>query len=536
MSALTEKLRLVVDGDSKGAVKALKDATKAGDDLSKSSGSWGKHLDTAATAALGAGAALAGVIAKSTATYSDYGKAVKSVYDITNLGAEGSSRLVAQFQAFGVDAEAGGKAARFFERSLDYARQGMSQYVLQFQRLGMSQEELKQKSDVELLGEMRDRMSQLGDATTQTSIAMQLMGRSGSELSDWYQAAPAEMQRVNDEIQKSGLVWDDKHYAQYMRMVEAQREFNIAITGLQIKLVQSGVVDTLTQMVGQVGSLLSALGPLAKLIPYAATGLLAFGTAVKAVRLATVLRDLGSKSGLVGALGRLVGGFRDARVAGSAFSGMAGTLGGRLRMVVDAVGSSVASFARYIAKVPAVIAANVALAASYAAVAAAAAGAGVAIYEAIKAYRAWQDAVGQANQAASNAASENERAFSQGKISQSQYESNKAAIQRDAYKTPWYMKPSQFIGNLIPGLADEGIVRARPGGTIVRIAEGGEDEAVVKASRLTRQSAPAGPSIHVTVTGNTFVGTSGDAERQIAAMIDRHLKGDFMRQVRYAQE
>jgi hypothetical protein len=49
------------------------------------------------------------------------------------------------------------------------------------------------------------------------------------------------------------------------------------------------------------------------------------------------------------------------------------------------------------------------------------------------------------------------------------------------YNTPWYMNSPVTT---LRGYANEGTVRARPGGVIVRVAEGGEDESIVKTKRL----------------------------------------------------
>jgi len=228
---------------------------------------------------------------------------------------------------------------------------------------------------------------------------------------------------------------------------------------------------------------------------------------------------------LVSTLGRFAGGFRKAEVASSAFSGSAGTLGGKLRSVVTLIGRTTMAGGRWLLKVPGIIAANVALAASYTAVGVAAAGAGFAIYEAIKAYMSWQDAVDQSNDAARNAMEANEAAFKAGKLTAEQYQSNKAGITESAYSTPWYMR--SWL-ELVPGLADEGLVKASPGGTIVRVAEGGEDEVVMKASRLKGKS--GGTTVNVNVRAS-FIDMPSRA--QVSKLTDM-ISGDLARKVRYA--
>src|SRR5665811_2415904 len=94
---------------------------------------------------------------------------------------------------------------------------------------------------------------------------------------------------------------------------------------------------------------------------------------------------------LIGALGRFAGGFRNAGTATSAFSGAAGTLGGKLRGVVTAVSNALVASGKWIAKIPQLIAQNAALALSYTGIAVAIAATSYAVYEAVKAFQSmWQ--------------------------------------------------------------------------------------------------------------------------------------------------
>lgn len=80
-----------------------------------------------------------------------------------------------------------------------------------------------------------------------------------------------------------------------------------------------------------------------------AIGVVLAGSVVKFVggALSPLVKGIGgavkAAQGLAGGLGRLAQGFQDARVANSAFSGVMGTLGGKLRTAFDAVGSGLGS-------------------------------------------------------------------------------------------------------------------------------------------------------------------------------------------------
>lgn len=85
----------------------------------------------------------------------------------------------------------------------------------------------------------------------------------------------------------------------------------------------------------------------------------------------------------------------------------------------------------------------------------------------------------------------------------------------------------------IPGLANEGIVKARPGGTIVRLAEAGQDEVVLKRSRLLSAGAVHRTTNHnynLTVQIQNVIGTDERAARNLwntikpIAMSDMRMK------------
>lgn len=108
--------------------------------------------------------------------------------------------------------------------------------------------------------------------------------------------------------------------------------FNGLSRSQQDMAIKAGLV------VAAFGPVMSIMGRLARGISGTVRGIALFGRGT-----ATVAR--GSVSAAQG-LGRLVGGFRDARVAESAFSGRLGTLGGRLRTVANGVANIATAVAR----------------------------------------------------------------------------------------------------------------------------------------------------------------------------------------------
>lgn len=431
LADLVIKVTSDVQGVQTGMAKTRDELQKTEREASK----WGAAMNTAANYAAGAALALTGVIAKSTKTYMDYGASIDDITDMTNLSAESASILAGQLKGFGIQAGTAATGVKFFEKNLDAARQGSAETADAFARLGISSEELKSLGDAELLTRVRDEMSQLGDTTEQTGIAMKLFGRSGADLADWYQAAPDDIAKVNEAVRDAGLVWDDKKLQTWQDMVDAQREFTIAMTGLQIAVVESGVIDSLAGFVGVLGDLLRAARPLMPVLPYLTIALWGFSGAVKLIRMAQFITDLGSTAD--GAT-KVTGGLR----------------------------GSIAAMGAWIKRVPALVAANATLIASFAVVA-------VGIYAIVKAYQAWQDAANQAATAATGAQTVLDAHASN--VGQAFVAQKQADINRDAYKSPEGV--GGWLQAALEGQVEKGILSWMQ--TLPHFADGGVASAPV---------------------------------------------------------
>lgn len=413
LSSATQLLRLVIQGDSKGGVEALRDVgTQAGRTDSQMK-KWGQSMNSAANYAAVGVVALSAVIANATRETIAYGEAVDSIADISNLGAEGSSRLVGQFQAFGVASETGAKAVKFFEKNLDDARQGGTETAEAFERLGISLGDLQTLSDEDILAMTRDGLSKTEDVTSQAAIAMKLFGKSGTEVSDWYAAAPEDMKRVNEQLERAGLVWGDKELRTWQDVIDAQREMKIAWTGLQITIAQN-VLPYLPPLIEAFSRLLRVIGPLAPVLVPATAALAGFVVVVKTVMIAqtaaTAVRGLYLAIGGTQALSAAATGFR--------------VLTANIGLMTAAGGVSIGMLG----------ALGLAVTASTAAV-----------VGAVIAWQQWRDAVDQANQAHQEYLDNYDKArarmvekYGEGSEQVNKYDSSLGPKKEAQYSEPWW--------------------------------------------------------------------------------------------------
>ena len=512
MATMTEAIRLVISGDSKGAVKALDDISKKTKETTGVFGKYGKGLNTAANYGSAALVGLVGVITKSVIDYEAYGKAIRDVTRLTDISTESASTLVGEWKRFGVDATAGANGVKFFNKNLDAARQGTKTQVDAFARLGISMEELKTLDDDALLFKTRDALAEMGPGADRTAIALKLMGRGGTALMPWLNIMPKEMAEVNKQLKDAGLIWGDKQLKEYAAAVKAQREMQIALTGIS-QVIARDVLPALTPLVRGFGAFLRFIRPLAPaLVP------------------------------LTAALAVFVGVVKGAAAVQGAWNTTLGVLPARLtRAKVAQQAMNVATRAG-----TAVMKASIATLGLYAAAIAAV---GIAIYATVKAYQAWKSAANQAKKAADNAQATLDK--NAAKLGPAQTAALQAQINASKYQSPqgvlgWagtipqaqgnvlgWKSPAGALGKIIsalfPGFAAGGDFITR-GATPFVAGEAGAERVTI--TPLTRGRGGGGAThVHLHFHGPVVGGRAGLRElsdivsSQVMGGVSRHMVG-----------
>ena len=219
-------------------------------------------------AMVGAVAAVA-LVVKSLRTFDQFGTGVTTLTRLTDMSSQAASKLMGQWQRFGVDSQSGIMATRMLSRNLDTAQQaalntraeidgldkGSKTYSdslskLQvklisnegaFARLGVSIFDAhgKLKSVDTILPEVRDKLSQMDDAGQRTAMTLKLFGRGGAEMLGWLTKTPAEIAKVNKELADLSMVWGGKQIKDWKAIKDAQREMGLQWTALQLNLAQT---------------------------------------------------------------------------------------------------------------------------------------------------------------------------------------------------------------------------------------------------------------------------------------------------------
>jgi len=502
------ELMVRIKGDAKGAVSALKSTRDEMAKTEKEGKSWGQRMNTAANVALGAAGALTAGIGVSIKAYEDFGGQVRGSMRMMDLSAEGASTLAGQFRRFGIDSSTASTGVRMFSKNLTAARRGSQAQVQAFESLGISMEQLSQMTDTEALFAMRDAFSEMGPSAERTAAGLALLGRGGGALMSWLSSSKDDMAELNKELERAGLIWNDEQVKTWGDMAKMQREMDLTLLGLKVTVAQE-VVPALIPFMRQIGDLLRLLRPVMPILPHLTLGLYAFGGAVKLVRLGQMVSGLFKSAEAAEAAAGSV------PLATRAFKGLSGA----------------------ISKLPALLTSTGGL---YGMIAAGIAVDTYLIYEAGKAWRQMTNAVRDAENAYGDYLALTSQADYQpgGKYYEgferlaakgtgmSMEDINKSAAQ-SKFKYSWWAGPGALLYNQgikLPGFAGGGIARGPESGYLA-VLHGSE--------RVTKEPLPREerrePGVVVNVTGNTFVGTSRDAERHITGMVERNLAARMRR-------
>lgn len=125
------------------------------------------------------------------------------------ISVEELSRLRHAAELSGTSFEGMTSAVRLLSRNMDEAfSSGSGQAFDAFQRLGvdLADAEGRMKSSSEVMGEVADRFAAMEDGAEKTALAMQIFGRSGTDLIPMLNQGADALQRMKDEADELGLV------------------------------------------------------------------------------------------------------------------------------------------------------------------------------------------------------------------------------------------------------------------------------------------------------------------------------------------
>jgi len=227
--SLSQTLRLVVKGDAKGAVGALRGLDRGLTKSGRTGGTFGHMLRKGALlAAAGFAMLVAGlyvamrVLRSCFAAYQIYMKTIVTIQRLTGLTAVQSSILAGQMRLSGIETTKTAVCMGFFAKNLDAARQGTKAAQITFERLHV---DLKDgnghwRTAGDLLPEIQRHFAAMEDPIARTALATKLFGKSGRDMLPWLTKTPSVLAEFTKYLRSLGIVMTEK-------TEKAFKEFNL---------------------------------------------------------------------------------------------------------------------------------------------------------------------------------------------------------------------------------------------------------------------------------------------------------------------
>ena len=175
----------------RGLVKLRSELTKIGDHFTKTGA-----IFTAA------GAAIVGTIVKATMDFAAFGDTFDKMALRTGISVESLSELGYAAGQSGASLEAVEKSVRRMQRAISEASSGMATYIDAFESLGLSVADLQGLSPESQFKLIASRIAAIADPTKRAAAAMEIFGRSGTEL---LPMITDDMEALREEARRLGL-------------------------------------------------------------------------------------------------------------------------------------------------------------------------------------------------------------------------------------------------------------------------------------------------------------------------------------------
>lgn len=228
--------------DTSGYTKSLDTAKKAAGTVAK--------VGVAAFAAVGTAAVGAGVkLVKETANVASYGDNIDKMSQKMGISAKAYQEWDAVMQHSGTSIDA---LKPSMKTMANQAQQGAEE----FQKLGISQEEVKNLSQEDLFGRVIEGLQNMGEGTERTAIASKLLGRGATELGALLNTSAEDTQKMKDRVNELGGVMSDGAVKAAAKYQDQLQDMNTAIDGLKRNLL-TGMMPAITTVMSGITNLAS---------------------------------------------------------------------------------------------------------------------------------------------------------------------------------------------------------------------------------------------------------------------------------------
>ena len=168
----------------------------------------------------------------------DLGEQAVRAGELTGLTAEQFQTLGFAMKMTGGNAESVDMMMMRLERNIENARSGAGPAYDAFQKLGLSLEDLKNKSPYALIEQMADGFRQLKDPVEASAIAMAAGGRGFGQMLAALKDGSAGLEEFRQKLESTNSMLNDAQAESFAKMHQSMTELGQATQGLGVQLVR----------------------------------------------------------------------------------------------------------------------------------------------------------------------------------------------------------------------------------------------------------------------------------------------------------
>jgi hypothetical protein len=215
--------------------------------VNKNIGSIGKAMTSAGTKMAAMGAGIVGPIFASAAAFASVGSALFDMSKRTGVATESLSVL--QFAAEQTGTDMGGveTALKKMQKSIFAAGEGSKEAAEALAMVGLSAGDLEGLSADQQMGKIADGLMGIQDPGARAAVAMQIFGKSGTDILPMLEGGSAGMAAFADEAKRLGLIMDSETAAKADALGDA---IDSVKSSMKMAFIQVGsaVAPILTQL------------------------------------------------------------------------------------------------------------------------------------------------------------------------------------------------------------------------------------------------------------------------------------------------
>jgi len=217
-----------------------------------------KHQKAIGLGMVAAGGAIVAAGALSIKTFAEMGDEVAKLARKTGFSTEALSELRHVAEISGTSLEGLEKATKRMSTAIGDAQDGLTETIRDFDKLGISVEELEGLSPEEAFLKLGQAIADIEDPLVRANVAQGIFGRAGMDLIPMFDEGAEAMATLRQEAHDLGIVFDQEAAKKAEELTDAMHRVNEATSGVKMVIAEQ-LIPILIPLIGKVKDVISGI-------------------------------------------------------------------------------------------------------------------------------------------------------------------------------------------------------------------------------------------------------------------------------------